>query len=331
MNERPQYDDGISLANGIRQFRRIARLASADPLRLLGLDPLRRVASLTASATALMNVAPFERLRDAIIAPRATSSQQAARSRLPLPLLNETGKRSGAPAAPARHAAQHSAEASRHPGLVARAGDRRVHADEPQRSMPPATLAERRAAARRATESPDSATQSSSGIFIQREPTTESSPGGPIELRETAGALGPYMQHDVTAGFLHRSNAGPDGLDLFDSEEPRRPSQPFTPLREAPPGTQSTDTAPFITADRATFEPDATFTSAARHPGFTPSEERTGPRRGAGLSPFAEANSSRPIARAHGQHVPREPVTQSELADELFETLYRSGVDLPWP
>lgn len=63
-----------------------------------------------------------------------------------------------------------------------------------------------------------------------------------------------------------------------------------------------------------------------------------------GRSPAAEAPSSRvagfapldtrmsqPDAGAATQRRGWEPPAESELADAVFETLYRDGVDLPWP
>jgi hypothetical protein len=63
-----------------------------------------------------------------------------------------------------------------------------------------------------------------------------------------------------------------------------------------------------------------------------------------GRSPAAEASSSgvagfaplgtrmpQPDAGAATQRRGWEPPAESELADALFETLYRDGVDLPWP
>ena len=68
MDEPRQHGAGGSVTDCVRQFRRLSRRAAADPLRLLPLDALTQLASLSAPVTDLLNLAPFERLRDAAAA-----------------------------------------------------------------------------------------------------------------------------------------------------------------------------------------------------------------------------------------------------------------------
>ena len=71
MNEPLKPDTNASLTPLVRQFTRLARLAAADPLRLLPLARLTQLAALGAPIAALLDVAPFERLREALAGPAA--------------------------------------------------------------------------------------------------------------------------------------------------------------------------------------------------------------------------------------------------------------------
>src|SRR5262245_13978151 len=66
----------------VRQFRRLARMAAADPLRLMPPDPLVRIASLSAPFAELMAFAPVERLRSALQTPAPQSRTAATRARV---------------------------------------------------------------------------------------------------------------------------------------------------------------------------------------------------------------------------------------------------------
>ena len=82
MDEPRQHDAGASLTDSVRQFRRVARLADADPLRLMPLDALAQLASLSAPVADLIDLAPFERLRHGVAAPPAAPRRDPPRMRL---------------------------------------------------------------------------------------------------------------------------------------------------------------------------------------------------------------------------------------------------------
>ena len=66
----------VADARSCASSRRLARLAAADPLRLLPPDPLTRLAALGAPVAALLDVAPFERLREAMAGPAGCTARQ---------------------------------------------------------------------------------------------------------------------------------------------------------------------------------------------------------------------------------------------------------------
>src|SRR6266536_5259005 len=152
MNDPGEHNDG-GLTRSVRQFRRIARLAGVDPLRLLPPDPLIHLASLGAPMAALIDVAPFERLREALAAAEpARSNASPARTRPLVP--NATVRRPQAPGAPADGTVRSKARrdlgglrAGRN--TVVQFGNEERWREEPVRNTVSPTLAQRRADLRR--------------------------------------------------------------------------------------------------------------------------------------------------------------------------------------
>src|SRR5574341_266864 len=155
MNEPRQHDAGASLTDCLREFRRAARLAAADPLRLLPLDPLTRLASLSAPITALFDLAPFERLRDAVAAPPVAPHRDAPRMGLQ-PFAGTCYDARTKAAAIVGAAAPEVATKNGAPTVARRAASSSPASHEPSAQQPvrresvsTTTLAERRAALRR--------------------------------------------------------------------------------------------------------------------------------------------------------------------------------------
>src|SRR3954468_14889035 len=91
MSDPGEHEDG-RLTRSARQFRRIARLLDPDPLRLSP-DPLIRLAELGAPLAALIDIALFERLREALATPEAVPRGNAPRARSQLSLPNASAKK----------------------------------------------------------------------------------------------------------------------------------------------------------------------------------------------------------------------------------------------
>ena len=337
MDEPRQHDAAASLTDCVRQFRRVARLAAADPLRLLPLDPLTQLASLSAPVTTLIDLAPFERLRHAVAAAPATPRHDPPRMRLQ-PLASAGHDVRAKPAAGSAPLSQVTSRNAAPPDA------RR----EPSSSTAASTmtLAERRAALRRRTVDAGSSPRSSSPLAAQAAAATGSRSTSPHEASEIAvGGRSRRGGNEEIGDQTLRTRPMPVDPLLFERDHETSPAS--DPLASA-------------ALDRGTYDAlladDPRAGSAPSNPSSAPgplaefeipagrdmlaAAVRRDPN-DPGLSAVAYAPSS-PVAgrwspgtRADAGAAPRrpawEPPGESELADALFETLYRDGVDLPWP
>src|SRR5215218_762941 len=176
MDEPRQHDRGASLTRPVRQFRRVARLAAADPLRLMPFDALLQLVTRGAPVADLIDLAPFERLRRAIPAPAPAPRRDLPRMRLQpsaghdVPVKPKAAVSALSPQVAARNAAPQRAwqEAPSSPAHVRLAGG------TDRDAASPTTLAERRAALRRRTIDGGSSAGSAQPLTPQPVATTGS-------------------------------------------------------------------------------------------------------------------------------------------------------------
>lgn len=344
-----EHDDG-ALTRSVWQFRRLARLAGADPLRLLSPDPLASLESLGASVAALIDIEPFERLRDALAAtePAAASDARRARRQPPVPSAGKARPRaspalpdraSGTP--PARDAGTFSAGQDR----AALPASERPLREERGRSelSPPPTLAQRRGELRRSLLHQGAPSQLPFAAPAEeppldgnaRDPSTPRSGAGAPRARErvtdatvTVARLLPPLR--VQPHIEPRGERAIDGNGLSsapaetqDLEASRRPddgaSVALVPAAAAADGAAIEAS----TANDAQAAATGTTDVFARPPAArAPSPADDGPRPRRAASPLAAA-MQRPQSW--------NPSAGLELTDDLFEVLYRNGVDLSWP
>lgn len=339
MDEPRQNDAGASLTDSVRQFRRVARLAAADPLRLLPPDDvLTQLASLSASVAELIDLAPFERLRDAA-APPASAARREAPPRMrpqPFPATGNDARTKRAPAeaalAPEPAAKGVGPAAAPH---TASAGHLQSIEERPKReNASTSTLAERRAELRRRTMDAGSPSRSAAPDMAGPEATAGSRNTSPNEPREIAIPARRRGNDDIRDP-ARQSTRAPLAPVMFGLDD--MASVPNEPPAPSP-------------VDRSTRPTMFTEQSAASSPIDLPSAPKTlttTTRAGAndiGRSPSVQASSSSGpalvpldprmptpdaglVQRPHKWELPSEP----ELADALFEALYRDGVDQTWP
>lgn len=356
MNDSRQHDAGASLADCVRQFRRLARLASADPLRLLPLDPLTPLAALSAPVTALIDIAPFERLRQTVTAPPAASRRTAPRTRLqPFAAIGSgarTTSAAGAGAlAPEVSTGRAAPTAARQLLPSSSAPSHVPSAQEPLRreAASPASLAERRAAFRRGNVGAGSPSRSTSRPAAQGEATTgvRTTPSNearainvPVprehidgESSDPARRLTPVFFEPVLSDRDHMESTpdepfAPAALDRATHyatliDEQRSASRPID--RPGAPGALVPFEMPAgsdLPAAAARSGPGDPGPSAVAHAPASRGAELVPP--GARTTPQAEAGAVRRLRAS-------EPTSEFELADALFEALYRDGVDVSWP
>ena len=341
MTEPRRHAAATPLTDCVRRFRRVARLAAADPLRLLPPDALADLVSLSAPIVALIDLAPFERLRALAAAPPAAPRRDGPRMRL----QPVSGTRKDPRTTPAAVSSAPAPAAD--PGNAAVVSRQRSTEEPPRREAPLATLAERRAALRRGNIGGGADQPPLTAHFApQADPTTgaRGTPGN--HAREVEIRARQHIRQQ-TANLPAQVTPVALGPVLVDRDETdSTPDEPFAPapdraLREPP-----------FTDDRRAASPSIAWLGAA--PSFpaldaTGSSEVPGPavrnhRNDPGLSALAAEPSvhlaalSVPGVRPSGNEVrpaawPRvgEAIDEPELADALFETLYRDGVDLTWP
>lgn len=350
MDEPRQHDRGASLTGPVRQFRRVARLAAADPLRLMPFDAIAQLAALSAPVADLIDLAPFERLRRAIPAPAAAPRRDPPRMRLqPLAGHDVPVKPTAAASALSPQVVSRSAPPAARQEPSSSLADMRRAGGPPGRDAASATtLAERRAALRRRAIDAGSSAGSASPFAAQAEPT--GSHGMPQnDAPEIAAGARSRQAVAEEIGDQGR-RPGPQSVDpvLFDLDNVTSPSNDLLASAALDPATHDTS----FDVDPRTALPPTDWTSAPaalQQVGIPAGSEtpaaalRSGPTdQGrsavahdsssflAGLPPQS-ARAPRADAGAAQRRRAWEPAGESELADALFETLYRDGVDLPWP
>lgn len=338
MSEPLKSDADAPLTPFVRQFRRVARLAAADPLRLLPLDPLTQLVTLGAPIAALLDVAPFERLREAIAGPAAARRSNVAHGRLqPLSDRDTPGRtRSAALAAnpPSGDAA---------PGPAVPTAARRVTSPRPTTSLSSApqprvrepastaTLAERRAALRRVSAEPASRSRSTTPEVARASKgngvSTAPSSAREISLRHAC------ERNDEAPGQMRRD----EPATPFAARVSRQGTHEPSPIHARGTGTRQSDAVlppAGLGSLEATFVGDgrqSTLRSARIDRDLSAPSGVSSPRSRA-LSPSAAGAMPQPAdTNAAKRNGAPEPPAAFELADALFETLYRDGVDLSWP
>jgi len=354
MTDSRLHDAGASVTDSVRQFRRLARLASADPLRLLPLDPLARLASLSAPVTAFIDIAPFERLRLTVAAPEA-ASRRTARGRLQHFIGGDTAVRPK----PAPVTSASSREAAT--GNAAPAAARQVTSPPPASHVPSGpellrheagsvtTLAERRAALRRRgnVDSGSPSPPTASGVTHARAGTGS----GHTQFADARDihAQGHRQRTEEEADLLRQLAAVPFEPTAIDREDMSGPvDAPIVPddvhraVRQPLPiderqaaSRRNDDTfAPAAVAPFGVPAADETSRSAARGgpADLSPSAAAEGPSPHLpGLAPHVARTTPPADANAAPQRLASDAKSEVDLADALFETLYRDGVDLSWP
>jgi hypothetical protein len=351
MNDSSEHNDG-GLTRSVRQFRRIARLAGVDPLRLLPPDPLIRLALLGAPMAALIDVAPFERLREALAAADPARSNASPARTQPL-MPDATARRPHASGAPPDGAARSKARrdldgfrAGRN--TVVPFGNEGRWREEPVRNSVSPTLAQRRADLRRGVLQRADPSQSPSSISAQASmPTTtpaasrlSSSNAGALaapgaSVNSGASAAGgrvtdaiiaaahsprPLRTEGAWANRLVDRNALPSGRETNSVEaSDGAGGSASVAVFTAPAG------SPFggSTRNSAQLPAIAEISSLTRRldaPAGSPPD--LGPRREPLELPGATAARPQQSWNRHAG---------LELTDDLFEVLYRNGVDLSWP
>jgi hypothetical protein len=350
MNEHPEHDANPSLAHVVGQFRRVARLAAADPLRLLPLDPLTWLQSLSAPMAALIDVAPLERLRQAMAGAAAQSRPAVPRSRVQPFVRNEGGMRPRAAAVSAalpRETEQHEAATSaRHQAPAPHSRDMSIGGEWPRHEAPaPLTLAERRAALRRsiaggdgpAGSLPPAAAEARAATGARRTPSNEEldARGRVAAARSPMGEAAP----PATANDVESSLIGREEQDVLPEEQlldVSRRSSDNPLLLDEPQHTPTQRNAVNAVTQRAEHD-SATMADMppaveSRQSRFAPAVDHpaTASRIAGATLPGHRAATPADTGAARRQP-DHQSTTQNDLADALFETLYRSGVDLSWP
>ena len=355
MNDSRQHDAGASLADCVRQFRRLARLASADPLRLLPLDPLTQLAALSAPVTTLIDISPFERLRQTMTAPPAAARRTAPRTRLqPFAAIGSGARTTSAAVGGAlapEVATGHAAPTAARQAPSSSAPSHAPSAQEPLRreAASTASLAERRAALRRGNVDAGSPSRSTSRPVAQGEATT----GVRTTPANEARAINvPVSREHIDEGIsdparqLTRVSFEPV---LFDRDRMESaPDEPFAPaamdrathhaslIDEQQSASRPID-RPGAPGALVPFEipagsdvPAAAARSGSSDPGPSAVAHAPASRLAELVPPGARAT---PQAEAGAARRPRasEPTSEFELADAVFEALYRDGVDVSWP
>jgi len=327
MNDPSTQGARASLTQSVRRFRRVARLAAADPLRLLPPDPLARLVLLSAPITALIDAAPLERLREAVGAPPSAPRGNAARTRLQqfagddaairttpaavetAPLSHQVAARSGNPAAAARQVRSSPS-----------AGHLQPASEPPGRGLAPtATLAERRAALRRGNTGTDSRSRSAASALAHAESRALVSPTPSNEpFLVDRGDAPATPNAPLAACDMRRADHEPLLTDEREAA-PQHNDDALAPAELAPAAMPLVDGTAQSTGHSARGDLESAATSEGRSPylpGLSPEVARTMPQ--------ADQNTG-------GRRRVPQRTTESELADALFETLYRDGVDVSWP
>jgi hypothetical protein len=346
MSADDEHDDG-TVVRAVRQFRRLARRVGADPLRLLAVEPLAGLEPLAAPAAALIDLAPFERLHETLAPPAGAAAAAPVRGRVyPLgarrprsqgspPLPDRASDSAGGRPAAARRRAEHDAP------VLMPAAPHTVPLGATPATPPAAALAQRRAELRRR------GADQGAGLTPPL-PAHRTTPAGQIEAlpptRPIAPALRPASRPAAGRQRPPQTSPAPpltDPATIGNSAFRRAPAALQVP-ESRPPGNEAASAA--ATAAAATAAAAAAAESGAA---ATPMTGGGHPRPGPAATPVAaprlattatpDIRVTRPqrAAAAGGEPARRpQPGNRSaglELADDLFEALYRGGVDVSWP
>jgi hypothetical protein len=351
MNEHPEHDANSSLAHAVGQFRRVARLSAADPLRLLPVDPLTWLQFLSAPMAALIDVAPLERLRQAMAGAAAQPRSAVPRSRVQPFDRSAGGMRPRAAAVsaapPSERERQEAATSDRHQAPSSHARDMSSGDEWPRREAPARlTLAERRAAVRRTIGEGD--------VPVGPLPSEAAEARAVTGARRSLSNEEPHARGPFPATRSPMADAAvpqATGADL-ESSFIRRDEQSAPPEEQHVDVSRGTSDNPFL-LDEPQLTPTQrnavnAVTKSGDHDSATmadvpPAVESRhsllAPAVGSPVMASRVADAIPPGRRvappadpgAARRQPDRQSTTHTDLADALFETLYRSGVDLSWP
>jgi hypothetical protein len=335
-----EHDDG-ALTRSVREFQRLARLADVDPLRLLSPDPLARLESLGAAVAGLIDIEPFERLRDALAStePSARGDARRARGQPLVPSAREARLRASpslpdrtSRAVPARDAGTSSAgqDGAPPPASEGRLRGERGRGDA---SSPP-TLAQRRGELRRNLPNRGVPSQLPSAAPAQDLPTARNARDAST-LQSSAGtppARDRVTDATVAAAARLPPDIVPRGERMSDQEGLSRMRGVET-FRRSDDGAAGAVIAAAAAADGAARDADTAndaqaaatagaevFAQPLAAPAPSPANDGLRPR-----------HAASPVAAAMRRPQSWNPSAGLELTDDLFEVLYRNGVDLSWP
>jgi hypothetical protein len=326
-----EQDDG-TLTRSVRRFRRVARRAGIDPSRMLATDPLARLEALAAPIAALIEVAAFERLREVLASNAAAASGSSLRNPVQPSVRISSGPAQfrEMPALPHRSAGVATTQtvtphrAAHHsPGLVPGLAVTSHHA-LPQHpggeTAPAATLAQRRAELRRRLAGQGAG---SPPPLLPPIAAPAGHKGGSPPIWSTTGALGPGARAGDVAQLLQQrmSHNVPAGTRTI-GDSMRQPATAAVPLPEIPRRESYGATAAGING-AVTLAEDAAIPTTA--PNRLP---HAGPPTDAVLRPV---RADTPIGETARSPRSWDRTAGLEITDDLFEALYRNGVDFSWP
>ena len=361
----------IILRRLVTQFRRLARRVSGDPSTLVPRDPAAALLALGVPVEALLLLEPLDRLRgelpaappdDAAAAPLdgsvrsvATANRRAPAARSapmattphrPALIRNDVARgipeNEGAPSAAPSPAANAAPSPAALPPRARQSVASEASAPPAPRAKAVATLAERRAAARRGA-----------GVARERAPASKhplpAAPGSRSPAPRASEPNAPDARPLELASEPRVASQGVRAVSAAAPSEPRAGRPAELPIRAHRAGTPRVSVAaPPSTPDRAPGLPDRVPARGAPRealrqalgtpvPASSPSDVSapgSGPSGAVNraLAPHeARARSSERGAAAPDGVRGRPEDAACELADELFEALYRGGVDLAWP
>lgn len=334
MSDPGEHEDG-GLTRSVRQFRRMARLLDLEPLQLSP-DPLIGLTKLDAPLAALIDMVLFERLREALASPEPVPRGSAPRGRSQLPLPNATLQKSrplmSVPGRTAASSRADSAAALRSAGSTVVPFRNEGGRQQPQRVPETATLAQRRAEVRRggsqrgpassSRSSPSGSAFAAATVAVASLPATEprqALAAGPSGSRPIATVSHrPTPGETVTADPFGIGNTSTTGEGDPIRASDRRAATAFAAFNPAP-----------VISEPGSAAPSGTQAAAPADVGpiMRPPDAMAAP------PPLPSIRPTRAQAPAAAMS-PRRSWQRNidlEQADDLFEALYRNGVDLSWP
>lgn len=341
MDEHLEHDDASALTRLVGQFRRLARLAAADPLRLLAAGPAQPLQSLSASVASLIAFAPFERLAEAVATPNPQAAAQAARPRNQSLAMGGTARAArGNVALAFTDGGPHTLQSRAIDGPGATNSQSRTDKsptsarNTPLRASASAglTLAERRVLARRQTSNAIASASAPSArpVALPTADHTVASIGALLRAAtNTTKANGP-----TTASASAAPRVAPTDLEAKNARDPAPLSAAAgKPLLPSGVADLLAAIRAAVVADTPPVSPLPRAVVAGAAPGIA--GLLTGAAQAAGRSVPAP-NTPTPRGSTDTDQAVRtdratRPDSPASVTDKLFETLYRSGVDLSWP